>query len=224
MRHGRGVGRPRKAPRRSAASREKPRRAPRPAGPAPAEAALREAALAHRPASPRPRSGLKRVLQRKVDRWAGGPRPRVPCRGRRPEAAAPRRGRRGGEAMVAAGRWTMPPSPPPAPAGWPAAGGRAGRSRRISAPRAWRAEPAAAALPGAETEAGRGAGQCRRRRIGPSPGSAAGGPAARARCAMKRLRRWPGRLRPGGRRGGAGHGPSEAEERLIAAQAGVEGR
>lgn len=43
---------------------------PRPAGPAPGEAALREAALAHLAKFAATEAGLRRVLERRVDRWA----------------------------------------------------------------------------------------------------------------------------------------------------------
>lgn len=46
------------------------RRAPRPAGPAPTEARLREAALAHLARFAATEAGLRRVLERRVDRWA----------------------------------------------------------------------------------------------------------------------------------------------------------
>jgi regulatory protein len=44
--------------------------APRPAGPAPSEARLQEAALAHLARFAATEVGLRRVLQRRVDRWA----------------------------------------------------------------------------------------------------------------------------------------------------------
>ena len=161
--------RPRKAPRKPGKHAQKPRRAPRPAGPAPGEAALREAALAHLARFAATEIGLKRVLQRRVDRWAR----RAESEGALPEVVAPRprrpapRRRWWRRRWSPPVRWTMPPSPPPAPAGWRAAAGRAGRSPRISAPRAWRQETAAAALPAAETELDAALAQCRRRRIGP---------------------------------------------------------
>ncbi|MDN3565510.1 regulatory protein RecX, partial [Paeniroseomonas aquatica] len=51
----------------------RPPRPPRkviPAGPAPTEARLREAALAHLARFAATEAGLRRVLQRRVDRWA----------------------------------------------------------------------------------------------------------------------------------------------------------
>ncbi|MBU8543435.1 MULTISPECIES: RecX family transcriptional regulator [Roseomonadaceae] len=47
-----------------------PDRAPRPPGPPPGAARLREAALAHLARFAATEAGLRRVLQRKVDRWA----------------------------------------------------------------------------------------------------------------------------------------------------------
>ena len=44
--------------------------APRPAGPAPSTASLRETALAHLARFAATEVGLKRVLERRVDRWA----------------------------------------------------------------------------------------------------------------------------------------------------------
>ncbi len=48
----------------------RPPRKPIPAGPAPTEARLREAALAHLARFAATEAGLRRVLQRRVDRWA----------------------------------------------------------------------------------------------------------------------------------------------------------
>ncbi|MCO6415240.1 RecX family transcriptional regulator, partial [Siccirubricoccus sp. KC 17139] len=60
-------------------------RAPKPAGKAPDEAALREAALAHLARFAATEAGLRRVLQRRVDRWAK----RAQAEGQDPSIIAP---------------------------------------------------------------------------------------------------------------------------------------
>ncbi|MGX9966902.1 regulatory protein RecX [Roseomonas sp. F4] len=58
------------SPQRRRAAPPGPDRAPRPPGPPPAAGRLREAALAHLARFAATEAGLRRVLQRKVDRWA----------------------------------------------------------------------------------------------------------------------------------------------------------
>lgn len=141
-----------------------PRRPP--AGPAPTEASLREAALAHLARYATSEAGLRRVLQRRVDRWASRAAAAGEDAGAAPAARvlAARVARDLAatglvdDAAFAAGRARRLV--------------RAGRSRRaIAADLAGRGvapEAAAAALPedaGAELDAALA--RCRRRRIGP---------------------------------------------------------
>ena len=147
----------------------RPARQPRkaiPAGPAPTEAKLRDAALAHLARFAATEAGLRRVLQRKVDRWA-----------RRAEAEGADTGvAAAAKAMAAQVARQMVAAGVVDDAAFAEARARrlvrAGRSRRaIAAHLAGKGvarDTAAAVLPedaGAELDAALA--QCRRRRIGP---------------------------------------------------------
>ncbi|MBL6076516.1 RecX family transcriptional regulator [Belnapia sp. T18] len=144
-------------------TKEKARRQPIPAGPPPGEAKLREAALAHLARFAATELGLRRVLERKVDRWAR----RAEAEGQDTAPAAEVRALAAQVArqMVALGAVDD--------AAFAMARARrlakAGRSRRaIAAHLAGKGvarEVAAAALPEEELDAALA--QCRRRRIGP---------------------------------------------------------
>ena len=193
------------------------RRAPRPAGQAPSAARLREAALAHLARFAATEAALRRVLERRVDRWAraaeaeGQPR-EVPA------AAAARA--RAAAAEVAAAMVQAGAVDDAAFAESRARRlARAGRSRRAIgahlAARGVDAETAAAAMPeGEEAELDAALAFCRRRRIGPFARAAADAEAQRKALAALA-------------RGGFAHGiarralamaPAEAEDRLIAAR------
>ena len=144
----------------------RPRRAPRPAESAPDAAALREAALAHLARFAATEAGLRRVLERRVDRWAR----RAEAEGAARDAVAAQ----AGEARRAAAEVAR------------AMTARAGRSRRaIAAHLAAKGVAAAvadAALPeGPEAELDAALAFCRRRRIGPFA-AAAPDPAARLKA------------------------------------------
>ncbi|MBL6454942.1 RecX family transcriptional regulator [Belnapia sp. T6] len=149
-------------------TKERPKgpRSPRPAGPPPTEAALREAALAHLARFAATEVGLRRVLQRRVDRWAR----RAEAEGLDPTPAAAARAL---AAQVARQMVALGAVDDAAFAESRARRlARSGRSRRaIAAHLAGKGvarEVAAAALPeseGAEIDAALA--QCRRRRIGP---------------------------------------------------------
>jgi regulatory protein len=148
---------------------QKPRRAPRPAGPAPGEAALREAALAHLARFAATEIGLKRVLQRRVDRWAR----RAESEGALPEIVAPQAAAARAAAAVVAKAMVAAGAVDDAAFAASRARrlARGGRSRRAIAAhlgaKGVAAETAAAALPAAETELDAALAQCRRRRSGP---------------------------------------------------------
>ncbi|HYF07749.1 MAG TPA: RecX family transcriptional regulator [Acetobacteraceae bacterium] len=162
----------------------RPRRAPRPAGSAPDAAALREAALAHLARFAATEAGLRRVLERRVDRWAR----RAEAEGAARDAVAAQ----AGEARRAAAEVAraMTASGAVDDATFAAARARrlarAGRSRRaIAAHLAAKGVAAAvadAALPeGPEAELDAALAFCRRRRIGPFA-AAAPDPAARLKA------------------------------------------
>ncbi|MFZ4407711.1 MAG: RecX family transcriptional regulator [Paracraurococcus sp.] len=204
--------------------RKHTRRAPRPAGPAPGEAALREAALAHLARFAATEVGLKRVLQRKVDRWAR----RAEAEGAAPEAIAPQAAAARDKAVVVAR--AMVAAGAVDDAAFAAARARrltrGGRSRRAIAAhlgaKGVAAETAAAALPAAEAELDAALAQCRRRRIGPFATEDAPEDPLAARGA--RLKALAALARAGFGREVAeaalGMDPAEAEARLIALRQG----
>jgi regulatory protein len=216
--------RPRKAPRKFGRKPDQPRRAPRPAGPAPTEAALREAALAHLARFAATEVGLKRVLQRKVDRWAR----RAEGEGTPPEVVAPQAAAaRAAAAVVAKAMVTAGAVDDAAFAASRARRlARGGRSRRAIAAhlgaKGVAQETAAAVLPGAETELDAALAQCRRRRIGPFAREAPPEDPLATRAA--RMKALAALARAGFGREVAeaalGMDPAEAEERLIALRQG----
>ncbi|MBR0680479.1 hypothetical protein GXW74_08270 [Roseomonas eburnea] len=195
------------------------RRAPRPAGPPPTAARLREAALAHLARFAATEAALRRVLERRVDRWArsaeaeGQPREAIVAAAAAARAAAAEVAK----AMVAAGAVDD--------AAFAESRARrlarTGRSRRaIAAHLAAKgvdADTAAAAIPeGEEAELDAALAFCRRRRIGPF---------ARAAEDLEARRKALAALA----RGGFAHGvarraltmsPADAEDRLLAARRG----
>lgn len=195
------------------------RRAPRPAGPAPGEARLREVALAHLARFAATEAALRRVLERRVERWAraaeaeGQPRETVAAAAARARVAAAEVAR----AMVALGAVDD--------AAFAESRARrlarTGRSRRaIAAHLAARGvDPgtAAAALPeGEEAELDAALAFCRRRRIGPFARAAEDAEARRrALAAMAR-----GGFAQGVAWRALAMDPAEAEERLLAARRG----
>ncbi len=141
----------------------RPARQPIPAGPAPGEARLREAALAHLARFAATEQGLRRVLERRIDRWA-----------RRAEAEGQDiSGLAAARALAAQVARQMVAMGAVDDAAFAAARARrlarAGRSRRaIAAHLAGKGvarEVASAALP--EEELNAALAQCRRRRTGP---------------------------------------------------------
>jgi len=158
------------------------RRLPRPAGAAPDEARLREAALAYLARFAATEAGLRRVLERRVERWAraaeaeGQPREAIAAAAARARTAAAEVAR----AMVAAGvvdDAAFAESRARRLA-------RAGRSRRaIAAHLAAKGvdeATAATAIPaGEEAELAAALAFCRRRRIGPFARAAADAEARR---------------------------------------------
>lgn len=193
------------------------RRQPRPAGAAPSAARLRDAALAHLARFAATEVALRRVLERRIDRWAraaeaeGQPRETIG-----PAAAAAR----GAAAEIAR---AMAASGVVDDAAFAASRARrlarGGRSRRaIAAHLAAKgvdAETAAAALPeGEEAELDAALAYCRRRRIGPFA-RAAGDDQAR-RKALAALAR--GGFAHGVARRALDMAPDVAEERLLGAR------
>lgn len=198
---------------------QRARRAPRPAGNAPTEARLREAALAHLARFAATEVALRRVLERRVDRWVraaeaeGQPREAIAAAAARARVAAAEVAR----AMVAAGavddaafaesraRRLM----------------RAGRSRRAVAAhlaaKGVDAGTSAAAIPeGEEAELDAAIAYCRRRRIGPF---------ARAPEDAEARRKALAALARGGfahaiARRALAMAPDAAEERLLATRRG----
>ena len=143
---------------------------PRPAGPAPSEAELRDAALAHLARFGTTETGLRRVLERRVDRWAR----RAEAEGQAAETLAPARAAaRAHAATVAKSMVALGTVDDAAFAASRARRlARSGRSRRAIAAhlgaKGVGREQAGEALPeGAESEIAAALVQCRRRRIGP---------------------------------------------------------
>jgi regulatory protein len=179
------------SPRTAASPDGRPRRTPPPAGPAPTEATLHEAALAHLARFAATEAGLRRVLERRVDRWAhraveqGAPAETVAGQAGVGRAAAAVVARR----LVAAGAVDD--------AGFAAARARrlarSGRSRRAIAAhlaaKGVAAETARAALPeDAETaELEAALAWCRRRRAGPFAATLEPGPEAARTIRLKAL-------------------------------------
>lgn len=195
------------------------RRQARPAGQAPNAARLREAALAHLARFAATEAGLRRVLERRVDRWAraaeteGQPREAIAAAAACARAAA---------AEVAAAMTEAGAVDDAAFAESRARRlARAGRSRRAIAAhlsaKGVDAETAAAALPeGEEAELDAALAFCRRRRIGPFARAAEDIEARRkALAAMAR----GGFAQPVARRA-LSMDPATAEDRLLAARRG----
>ena len=195
------------------------RRQPRPAGAAPTAPRLREAALAHLARFAATEAALRRVLERRVDRWAraaeaeGQPREAIAAAAAAARAAAAEVAK----AMVATGAVDD--------AAFAESRARrlarAGRSRRAIAAhlsaKGVAAETAAAALPeGEDAELAAALAYCRRRRIGPF--AREGADAEARRKALGALARG-GFAQPVARRVLA-MDPAEAEERLLAARRG----
>jgi regulatory protein len=193
------------------------RRAPRPAGAAPTAARLREAALAHLARFAATEVALRRVLQRRVDRWAraaeaeGQPREAIAAAAAAARAAAAEVA----AAMVQAGAVDD--------AAFAASRARrlarAGRSgRAIAAHLAAKgvdAATAAAAIPdGEEAELDAALAFCRRRRIGPFARTAED--ADRRRKALAALAR--GGFAHAVARRALSMDAAEAEDRLLAAR------
>ena len=204
--------------------KQRPRRAPRSAGPAPGEAALREAALAHLARFAATEVGLRRVLQRRVDRWAR----RAESEGAAPEAVAPQAAAARAAAAVVARAMVAAGAVDDAAFAASRARrlARTGRSRRAIAAhlgaKGVAQETAAAALPEAAAELDAALAQCRRRRIGPfASGEPPEDPQAARALRMKAL---AALARAGFGREVAeaalGMDPAEAEERLIALRQG----
>ncbi|BDG74677.1 RecX family transcriptional regulator [Roseomonas fluvialis] len=192
-------------------------RVPRPAGRAPTAPRLREAALAHLARFAATEAGLRRVLERRVDRWARA----AEAEGQPREAIAPAAAAaRAAAAEVAA---AMVQAGAVDDAAFAASRARrlarTGRSRRaIAAHLAGKgvdAQTAADALPeGEEAELDAALAYCRRRRIGPFARATEDAEARRKALAALA-------------RGGFGHGvarraldmdPAAAEDRLLAAR------
>ncbi|MBW6400789.1 RecX family transcriptional regulator [Roseomonas sp. HJA6] len=193
------------------------RRAPRPAGHAPTEARLREIALAHLARFAATEVALRRVLERRVDRWAraaeaeGQPHEQVSMAAARARTAAVEVAK----AMVTAGAVDD--------AAFAESRARrlarAGRSRRAIAAhlsaKGVDAETAATALPeDPEAELNAALAYCRRRRIGPF---------ARVEADVEARRKALAALARGGfaqpvARRALDMDPTEAEDRLIAAR------
>ncbi|MBR0648399.1 hypothetical protein GXW78_01875 [Roseomonas terrae] len=193
------------------------RRQPRPAGNAPTAARLREAALAHLARFAATEAALRRVLERRVDRWAraaeaeGQPHETTAAAAAAARAAAAEVAR----AMVAAGAVDD--------AAFAESRARrlarAGRSRRAIAAhlsmKGVAAETAAAAIPeGEDAELAAALAHCRRRRMGPF---------ARAAEDADARRKALGSLARGGfsqsvARRALAMEPTEAEDRLLAAR------
>ncbi|WP_439598878.1 RecX family transcriptional regulator [Falsiroseomonas sp.] len=190
---------------------------PRPPGPPPGEARLREAAVAHLARFATTEAGLRRVLQRRVDRWA---------------RAAEAFGMDGIAQLVAAAKQAaalvarqMAASGSVDDAAFAESRARrlrrSGRSRRAAlahlAQKGVAAETAAAALPeGEAAEMEAALALCRRRRLGPF-----GDPAAPPEARLKALATL---ARAGFARGTAEAAlrldPGEAEDRLLAFRRG----
>lgn len=195
------------------------RRQPRPAGKAPTAARLREAALAHLARFAATEVALRRVLERRVDRWSraaeaeGQPREAIAAAAATARAAAAEVA----AAMVAAGAVDD--------AAFAESRARrlarAGRSRRAIAAhlsaKGVAAETAAAAMPdGEEAELTAALAFCRRRRIGPF---------AREAPDVEARRKALAALARGGfaqdlARRALAMDPAEAEDRLLAARRG----
>lgn len=168
-----------------------PRRTPPPAGPAPTESTLHEAALAHLARFSATEAGLRRVLERRVDRWAR----RAEEQGAQAEAVAEQA--RAGRAAAAVVARRLVAAGAVDDAGFAAARARrlarSGRSRRAIAAhlaaKGVAAETAQAALPeDAETaEVEAALAWCRRRRAGPFAPAASAEPESARAARLKAL-------------------------------------
>jgi regulatory protein len=163
------------------------RREPRPAGPPPDAAALREAALAHLARFATTEAGLRRVLQRKVDRWVRAAEAEGHADTAARAAAAKSEAAEVARRMVAQGAVDD--------AAFAASRARrllrTGRSQRAALAhlraKGVDAETAAAALPGGEeAELDAALAFCRRRRLGPFARDAAEDTALKALGALAR--------------------------------------
>ncbi|MBU8540764.1 RecX family transcriptional regulator [Falsiroseomonas tokyonensis] len=202
------------APRRPARDPDAP---PRPPGPPPGEARLREAAVAHLARHAATEAGLRRVLQRRVDRWARAAEAFGMTEIAPLVAAAKQAAALVARQMAATGTVDD--------AAFAESRARrllrSGRSRRATlahlAQKGVAAETAAAALPeGEAAEIDAALALCRRRRLGPF-GEAEAPPEARLK-ALATL------ARAGFARGTAETAlrmdPDEAEDRLLAFKRG----
>ena len=212
---------------RRARARSQPRPPPA-AGPAPTAALLHEAALNHLARFAATEAGLRRVLQRRVDRWAR----RAEAEGHEPAAIAPQAAAARSAAAEVARRLVA--SGVVDDAAFAAARARrlarAGRSRRaIAAHLAGKGVArgaAEAALPEApEAELDAALAYCRRRRIGPfATPPRSGDPEAEPPAPEARLKSMAALARAGFGRDVAEAAlemePAAAEERLIALRRG----
>jgi regulatory protein len=191
-----------------------PRRAPRPAGPPPDAARLREAALTHLARFAATEAGLRRVLQRRVDRWA-----RAAEEEGQPDCAARAAAAKAAAAEVARGMVAQGAVDDAAFAESRARRLlRGGRSHRAALAhlraKGVAATTALAALPeGEEAELDAALAFCRRRRIGPFARAVTEGAALKALGALARA----GFGRAVAQRALA-MPPEDAEARLLAAR------
>ena len=153
------------------AEQDKRHRPQRPAGRAPTSASLREAALAHLARFAATEAGLKRVLERRIDRWSRRAEQEDPS-AREAIAAAAARARQDAAEVARAMTATGVVDDAAFAASRAKRLARAGRSRRAIAAHlaskgvdAAVAEAALPASPGAELDAA--IAFCRRRRVGP---------------------------------------------------------
>jgi regulatory protein len=188
---------------------------PRPAGPPPDEARLAEAALAHLARFAATEAGLRRVLARRVDRWARA----AEAEGQ--AEVAPRAAAAKAAAAAVAKRMAAQGALDHAACAESRARRllRSGRSRRAALAhlreKGVDAATAAAALPeGEEAELAAALAFCRRRRIGPF-GAAGVTPEARLKALGALARAGFGREMASR---ALGMEPEEAEARLIAAR------
>ena len=195
-----------------------PGREARPSGPPPGVAKLEEAAVAHLARFAATEAGLRRVLARRVDRWARA----AEAEGREDTAQLAAAAR----ALVAEVAKRMVARGAVDDAAFAESRAkrllRAGRSRRAALAhlreKGVDAGTAAAALPeGEEAELAAALAFCRRRRIGPFAAGEAAGPEARAKALGALARAGFGREVAGR---ALRMDPAEAEAKLLAARQG----
>lgn len=193
---------------------------PRPAGPVPGAAALRDAALAHLAKFAATEAGLRRVLERRVDRWARRAEQEDPA-AREPIARAAAESKRQAAEVARALTASGAVDDGAFAASRARRLARAGRSRRaISAHLAAKgveAGIAEAALPeGPDAELDAAIAHCRRRRAGPF--------ARDSQDAAARMKALGALARAGFARDIAERAldmaPEDAEERLLASRRG----